>query len=161
MFHVKITKPLVKQAVFKINATFEKKMDKVTAILYDKLLREIAKKANNGWHTSHISIQAQELGFHSENQVNSAINLFQEDGLIDFIKHPSVPQHNFGIYGITGKGLKFINYEGGYTEKRRYEKYDKVNKRFTWIRHWVWFYTAVISLICNAFFILNHIYKWL
>jgi hypothetical protein len=110
-------------------------MDKSTSKRYDALLREIAKMPNGTWHISHISKSAQSVGFTTSIQIETAITLFQEDGFIDFIKHPNAPEHNFGIYNITGKGVKFITFEGGYTEKRIYENYDKVNKRFTVLRH--------------------------
>ncbi|WP_124019482.1 hypothetical protein [Flavobacterium laiguense] len=128
-------------------------MDKPTAKLYDSLLKEIAKTPNSPWHVSQIFKNAELVGFTTAIQIETAITLFQEDGLIDFIKHPKSPEHNFGIYSITGKGVKFITFEGGYTEKRLYENYDKVNKRFTVVRHWVWFYSFLISFIANISFI--------
>ena len=128
-------------------------MDKTTAKLYDSLLRKISKLPNNAWHITNVYKSAQSVGFTSDIQIETAITLFQEDGLIDFIKHPNAPNHNFDIYNVTGKGVKFITFEGGYTDKRLYENYDKVNKRFTVLRHWVWFYSFLISFVANISFI--------
>jgi hypothetical protein len=130
-------------------------MDKITAKQYDSLLREIAKLSNKAWDISLFSKSAQSVGFSDDMQIETAITLFEEDGFIDFIKHPNAPNHNFGIYNMTGKGLKFITFEGGYTEKRLYENYEKVNKQFTVLRHWVWFYSFLVSLIVNISFIVS------
>lgn len=128
-------------------------MDKLTAKCYDALLKNLAKMPDNGWHISHIVKNAELVGFDNISQIKLAITLFKADGLIDFIKHPNAPEHDFGIYHITGKGVKFITFEGGYTEKRVYDNYDKVNQRFTVLRHWVWFYGFLISFIVNISFI--------
>lgn len=134
-------------------------MDKNSAKLYDALLTVICKNPDASLHISRIAKEAQAIGFNNYMEVKNAIATFLEDGFIDFIRHPNIPEHDFGIYTATNKGIKFINHEGGYAKRRRYDNYNKTNIKFTWIRHWVWFYTAIASLILNLYFIARYLLK--
>lgn len=120
-------------------------MNKETAKLYDEYLLEI--------------IQTPNRAFTSEMFPDQFIQTALADGFIEAFKHPNAPEHNFGVYTITPTGVKFIVHEGGYTRKRRYKNYEQTNIRFTWIRHWVWFYTALCSLALNLILIVLYLSK--
>ncbi|MGC4130175.1 MAG: hypothetical protein QM564_11605 [Bergeyella sp.] len=90
-------------------------MDKNTATKYDALLSVLCKSPNSSWHISHIAKEAEKVGFLTSNELQTAISVFMEDDFLDFIRHPNAPEHNFQIYTITNKGIKFISHEGGYS----------------------------------------------
>lgn len=135
-------------------------MDKNTAKLYDALLTELSSLKSSAFGKKDIDHIALKLGFKTYENISTVIIILLEDGLIDFIRHPNAPQHNFDIYTLTGKGTKFIKFEGGYLDKRRYEMFSKTNTKFTWLRHWVWFYTALLSLLLNIYFIYKYFYSF-
>lgn len=132
-------------------------MNKSTAKQYDALLQGIMGLPNKAWHISHINQVAKSAGFTTQIALDTAISTFLTDSHIAIVEHSGAPTHNFNIYHLTGKGLKFITFEGGYTTQRRFEAYHRTNIRFTFVRHWVWFYTAVVSLLANIYFILKYL----
>ena len=133
-------------------------MNKQTAKQYDNLLREIAKKPRSSWHISHIKSKAVTFSINPE-EVQNAIATFVNDDFLKIIEvHEGVGDH-FQIYSITPRGISFIMHEGGYLKKRRFENYEFTNKRFTWIRHWVWFFGFVLSFLANIYFIVTYLLK--
>lgn len=136
-------------------------MNKSTAKQYDALLQGIIALPNKAWHISHISQVAQNAGFAKQTALDTAIGLFLTDGHIAIVEHPGAPSHSFGIYHVTGKGSKFINFEGGYVRQRQYDAYHRTNIRFTILRHWIWFYTACASLLANLYFILKYLCQYI
>ena len=124
-------------------------MDKTTALRYDVLLTEVCKLPKNSWHISHIYKTSFSLGFTKE-ETDTAVSSFINDGFL-VVLEPFEKNYNnhFQLYSVSPKAIAFIHHEGGYTNRRRFKNYEKTNIKFTWIRHWVWFYTAVGSLLLN------------
>lgn len=133
-------------------------MNKNLARKADSLLKIISKYKNQAWSISRIEEESITLSI-SIDDANIFISMFMEDDIFEKFKHPSNPEHDYGLYMLSHKGYKFIHVDGGYTEKQKNDSYNKTNVKFTWIRHWVWFYTSIISLLANVYFILKYLAK--
>jgi hypothetical protein len=125
-------------------------MDKSTARKADKLLKCISKMPKNSWHTSHIENAGKEMEIPLD-EIPILISLFLHDGVLERIVHPGAPDHDFGIYHISHKGLQFIRFEGGYTKRRKQQRYRDENEKFAWYRHWLWFIGFVLSFLLNLY----------
>lgn len=130
-------------------------MNKITAKNADRFLLFISKNIglNHAFDASLVSKFLTTETSISKDEIASIFALLLKDGFIDFIRHPNAPTHNFGVYNLTLSGHRFIKFDGGYTRQRQFESWQRTNVRFTWIRHWVWFFTSVISVGLNIYFI--------
>lgn len=126
----------------------------------DDLLKSLPNNNKQAFSATQIEALAIEKNI-SINDVAFLISIFIEDKVFEKVIHPNVPNHDFGFYLMSHKGLSFIHLRGGYTEQQKVENYTKTNVKFTWIRHWLWFYTSIISLLANTYFILKYLAKWL
>lgn len=128
-------------------------MDKKCARNYDMLLRQLAARPHVAFNIEMLWPTAQGCGM-ARNELLAAVATFKADELLKNIRHPNVPDVDFGIFHISNKGIKFITTQGGYTKLRRYERYEADNARFTWIRHWAWFFAFVISFFLNLYLLI-------
>lgn len=133
-------------------------MKRNTAKEYDRLLQKLIYSQSQIVHNSQLVKMATACGF-TEN-LNLAIGTFLIDGLLEAVEpFEEDTANHFQLYKITHKAVVFTLHEGGYSKKRRREKYEYTNLRFAWLRHWVWFYTAMASLIVNIYFIATYLLK--
>lgn len=122
-------------------------MNKQEAKLADIILNHFA---NN--QSANISVrELNHLFAITPENAQRFINLFLSDVYIEPLRHPGIPEHDFGVYFITNKGVKFIAFDEGYRKKRRYDRYKHQNIQFTWIRHWAWFFAFVLSFFLNLY----------
>jgi hypothetical protein len=136
-------------------------MNKSTATGYDALLGELCKQPRGSWHISMILRAGAGLGYDAT-FVSGAVSTFTRDGFLKIIEPFDEDFNNhFELYGVTNAAVAFILHEGGYRRKRRFEAYGRTNVKFTVLRHWVWFYTAIVSLLVNGYFILKYLLEWL
>lgn len=132
-------------------------MTKKEAAAADLFLRQLAGTYGRVLHKTHIVSYAQSCGIDAGQAMRYAA-LYISDGMLSNHINDVPGLH---CYTVTAKGMSFIMYKGGYTELMKYERYGKTNIRFTWLRHWVWFYTAMLSLLVNFYFILKYLLRWL
>lgn len=81
------------------------------------------------------------------------------DGFIKSFSNLRVPTPDCDVYCITPQGVNFILHQGGYARKRRFQNYADTNIRFTWMRHWIWFYSAILSILGNIYFIATYLWQ--
>lgn len=125
-------------------------MNQKDAAVADNILRFFAQT-----HEQPITVKFIMNQFHiSVNDSNAYIKLFLADKLIEPIRHPGAPNTDFGVYFLSDAGVRFILFAGGYCKKRRLELYANQNIKFTWIRHWAWFFAFIISFCLNVYFLL-------
>lgn len=118
-------------------------MDKKTARLYDAFLERIFQ--NGKYLNSKIIYKTgHEMGI-TTSQITKAINTFEGDELIIGEAHPE----GFTVFTVHPKAHNFLNQHNGYTRKRVIDMFLFDTIRFIWIRHWLWFFVAIISVLFN------------
>lgn len=129
-------------------------MKKTTATYYDQVLSILHIYPNMGFNKIILMDMLKKHTIKVEN-IDELLAIFKADKLIK--EYNTVD--GYGYFNISDYGVKFIKVEGGYTKNRRFTNYAHTNIKFTWMRHWVWFITTLISFICNLYFIYTYLLK--
>jgi len=132
-------------------------MTKKEAEKADTFLKTLVPSFNRVMYKSHLEDKAKSCGLDNE-ECSFFAALFISDGYLEHNLNDVPGSH---LYKLTDQGFSFVKYKGGYLDQIRNESYDKANTKFTFIRHWVWFWTALVSLILNAYLILKYLLNWI